>query len=135
MKGWPALYLATDPTTAVAEYYQDIVQPGMLTPYRVDASRIADLTKSDGHAADDTITDALVQDWKTVARIDGRVPLSWTLAQELIAGGAEGALIPSVRNRGGRNLVLWRWHDARAAGEGAALTLLDPDAASGGRQA
>lgn len=54
------------------------------------------------------------------------MPASWTLAQQLIAIGAEGALVPSVQNRAGLNLVLWRWRDVERAGEGAALTLLDP---------
>ena len=50
----------------------------------------------------------------------------------MIAAGAQGALVPSVQNRGGTCLVLWRWHDAAAgsegsAKEGGALTLLDPD--------
>ena len=47
--------------------------------------------------------------------------------------GAQGALVPSIQNRGGANLVLWRWHDAQGDGEGggAALTLLDPEAALG----
>ena len=31
------------------------------------------------------------------------------------------------QDRGGVNLVLWRWHDSCDAGEGATLTLLDPD--------
>ena len=132
MKGWPALYLSTAHTTAVIEYYQDVVQPGMLVPYHVDASRIADLTISHGQA-DDRIMDALAADWKTLARIDGQVPPSWALAQELIAAGAEGALVPSVRHRGGRNLVLWRWHSAGEPGDGAALTLLDPEAVLNGR--
>lgn len=58
------------------------------------------------------------------------MPVSWHLAQELIAAGAEGALVPSTQNRGGRNLVLWLWHDAADMdGEGAALTMFDPDAA------
>lgn len=128
MKSWPALYLATDHATAVAEYYQDVVQPGVLTPYRVDASRIADLSDGAAHAVDKRVADALAQDWKSIARIDGEVPLAWALAQELIDAGAQGALVPSARNRDGQNLVLWRWHEAAAAGEGAALTLLDPEA-------
>lgn len=133
MKGWPALYLATDHVTAVAEYYRGSARPGTLMPYRMIASAIADLTNREGGAADDHVAEALVADWKTIAGIEGEVPPSWVLAQELIASGAEGAIVPSVQNRGGRNLVLWRWHDSRQGGEGAALTLLDPEAALTGR--
>lgn len=134
-KGWPALYLATDHATAVAEYYQSYPKPGMLIPYTLQADTIADLTNGRGGPADDHVVEALTADWKTVARIDGQMPPSWTLAQDLIAAGAEGALVPSVQNRGAVNLVLWRWHDAARADakDGARLTLLDPEAALTGR--
>jgi RES domain-containing protein len=130
MKGSPALYLACDAITAVAEYYRGLPKPGFLAPYKVTASRIADLTGDDPRT-----TSALACDWKTIALIDGQVPESWQVAQELIARGAEGAIVPSVQNEGGRNLVLWRWHDAAGgAGEGASLALLDPEAALTGRR-
>lgn len=132
MKGWPALYLATDHLTAVAEYYRGLPRPGTLVPYRVEAARIAELARDDPRVAA-----ALACDWDMIAKRDGEVPPSWALAQELIAAGADGALVPSVQNRGGTNLVLWRWHDAAGAGEeaerGAALALLDPEAALAGR--
>lgn len=123
MKGWPALYLSTDHATAVAEYYRGFSKPGMLVPYQLDATRIADLTGSDRRALE-----AAECEWDKIARRDGEVPPSWTLAQELIADDAQGALVPSAQNKGGTNLVLWRWHDARGVGEGARLTLLDPEA-------
>lgn len=129
MKGWPALYLALDHVTAVSEFYQGIPKPGTLAPYRVEAAAIADLTDGEGHSRDRATAEALTADWKTIAGIEGAVPPSWSLAQSLIAAGAEGALVPSVQNRGGTNLVLWRWHEAGGAGEGAALTLLDPERA------
>jgi RES domain-containing protein len=128
MKGWPALYLATDPATAIAEYYQGNPKPGMLVPYRLETGRIADLTEPD-----EQISEALACHWDEIARRQGQVPPSWALAHELIADGVDGALVLSVQNRGGRNLVLWRWHDAREEGEGAALKVLDPEAALTGR--
>ncbi len=121
--GQPALYLATEPATAAAEFYQGIIKPGTLVPYTLEADRIAELT-----AGDEDVERALNADWKTEARIDGTAPPSWSLAADLIAAGAEGALVPSVQNPGGTNLVLWRWRDAGEPGEGAALTPLDPDA-------
>jgi RES domain-containing protein len=49
-----------------------------------------------------------------------------------IANGAQGALVPSVQNRRGSCLVLWRWYDTVSGeGEGAALTLLDPEVSLG----
>lgn len=52
MKGWPALYLATDPPAAVVEYYQGLSKSGMLAPYRLSATAVADL--SDGRAVRST---------------------------------------------------------------------------------
>jgi RES domain-containing protein len=127
MKGWPALYLAADQVTAVAEYYQGLPRPGMLVPYRIAGQAIADLTDGRGGPADDRVAQALAAAWKTVAAIDGQVPPSWTLAQELIAAGAQGALVPSAQNRAGTAIVLWRWREAHGAGDGAVLTLLDPE--------
>jgi hypothetical protein len=37
-----------------------------------------------------------------------------------------------MAHRGGTNLVLWRWHDAAPASEGATLTVLDPEAVLAG---
>lgn len=90
---------------------------------------MADLTDGRGGPADAAIADALGSDWKRVARIDGLVPPSWTIAQALIAAGAQGALVPSAQNPGGTNVVLWRWHAAGGPDDGATLTVLDPDAA------
>lgn len=97
MKGWPALYLATDHATAVAEYYRGRPKPGTLAPYELSVTVIADLTDGRGGPADDAVAQALAADWKTIALLDGQVPPSWTLTQRLIAVGAEGALIPPSR--------------------------------------
>ncbi|WP_457355744.1 RES family NAD+ phosphorylase [Sphingomonas sp. UYP23] len=127
MKGWPALYLATDPATAVAEYYQGLPKPGMLAPYRLTATAVADLTNGKGGAIDAQVAAAMTDEWKTIALLDGQVPPSWGIAQALIAHGAQGAVVPSAQNRGGTNLVLWRWNGAGQMDDGAMLTLLDPD--------
>jgi RES domain-containing protein len=126
-KGCSALYLAADAVTAVAEYYQGLPKPGTLVPYHVDALRIADLTNTAAGPSDKRIAEALAANWKAIAFLDGKTPPSWALADDLIATGAEGALVPSVQNPGGRNLVLWRWHERDREGQGAALTVLDPD--------
>lgn len=123
--GTPALYVSADYNTAIQEMHQELIRPGTLVAYDVQAQRIADLT-----TADPGTTSGL---WRDIYMVQRAIPPSWTLAERLIAAGAEGALVPSVQNRGGRNLVLWRWHDAREVGEGAALTLLDPDSALAGR--
>lgn len=124
VRGQSALYLACDAVTAINEFYQGLPKPGLLAPYHLTSDAIADLTGDDPRVAK-----ALSSEWETVAPAGIQLPPSWMLAQELIAAGAEGALVPSVQNRGGVNLVLWRWHDAGGPGEGAALSLLDPEAA------
>jgi len=127
--GVPALYLGTDHATAIAEYYQGLAKPGTLAPYRLDATAIADLTDGQGRPADDVVAQAMAAPWKRIAEIEGKIPPSWTLATELIAQGAEGALVPSAQYPGGTALVLWRWNRKGKGGEGAALELLDPDGA------
>jgi RES domain-containing protein len=119
--GVPALYLSADHATAIAEMHQDLVRPGTLVAFDLTARAIADL-----RAVDSAIGQCA---WREIYKIEGSTPPSWPLAEELIAAGAEGALVPSVQYRGGVNLVLWRWHDAAAGrGDGAALTLVDPEA-------
>lgn len=126
-KGCSALYLAADAVTAVAEYYQGLPKPGTLVPYHLDARAIADLTNSTAGPCDTRVAEALAANWKAMALLDGKTPPSWALAEDLIAAGAEGALVPSVQNPGGRNIVLWQWQAQDREGEGAALTVLDPD--------
>ena len=126
-KGVPALYLAADAVTAVAEYYQGLPKPGTLVPYYLDAAAIADLTTSTAAPCNTRVGEALEANWKAMAFLDRQTPPSWAVMDELIAEGAQGALVPSVQNPGGRNLVLWQWHEKDMQGEGAALTVLDPD--------
>jgi RES domain-containing protein len=126
-KGKSALYLAADAVTAVAEYYQGLPKPGTLVPYHLDAAAIADLTTGTAEPCDTRVGEALGANWKTIALLERQTPPSWALADELIAAGAQGALVPSVQNPGGRNLVLWQWHEKDKQGEGAVLTVLDPD--------
>ena len=131
-RGTPALYLATDPATAVAEFYQGLPKPGTLAPYRLEAIRIADLTDGAGRPCEASVEHACNAAWKAMAA-RAKLPPSWDLTEILIAAGAQGALVPSTQNRGGTCLVLWHWHDGagegagEGQGEGAALTLLDPE--------
>ncbi len=117
----------------MAEFYQGLPKPGTLAPYKLDASAIADLTDGKAGPVDRRIASALAEQWKSVAARTSAEPIAWTVARDLINAGAQGALVPSAQNPGGVNLVLWRWFDpanaadTAAGGEGAALTLLDPD--------
>jgi RES domain-containing protein len=126
-KGVAALYAALDPVAAVAEYHQGFPRPGTLAPYRIEAAALADLTDGHGPPRDVAIATALAAPWKAIAAIDGATPPSWTLAATLINAGADGALVPSAQNPGATALVLWRWHGADGAGEGARLMLVVPE--------
>lgn len=124
-RGSPALYLAADHATAIAEFHQQLVRPGTLAGYDVQSSAVADLT--DEAALDDLGVDrkALLCGWRTIFAVNGGTPPTWPLADRMIDAGAHGALVPSAQNPGGANLVLWRWSDRK--GEGARVRLADPE--------
>lgn len=124
--GVQALYLAREHATAIAEYHQDLIRPGTLAAYRVRSARIVDLTDPVLLVEEGIDPAALSAPWRTIFRIDGGVPPGWPIAERLIAADADGALVPSIQQRGGVNLVLWRWHDAVQHGEGAAVICQDP---------
>lgn len=122
--GIRALYLSAAHGTAIMEMHQDLIRPGTLVAFDVNAAAIADLRKIDAGTA--------FCEWRRIFQLEKGIPPSWTVAEELISAGAGGALVPSVQDPSGINLVLWRWHDAHGrAGQGAALALLDPENALG----
>lgn len=106
--GVEALYLGTEPETALAELRQDatITPPATLATYKV-TDQIADF--SGGFVASAWSADWAEwdTDWKYIARIEGRMPPSWLLADGLITAGLRGLLFPSTRRPGGINLVLF----------------------------
>ena len=118
--GTRALYLSADYNTAIREMHQDLVRPGTLVAYDLRADAIVDFRQGDPAV--------LTCEWRRIFKLEKGIPPSWTLADLAQEAGADGALVPSIQHPGGTNLVLWRWHDAQVAGEGAHLTLLDPEA-------
>ncbi|MEK6421546.1 MAG: RES family NAD+ phosphorylase [Burkholderia gladioli] len=106
--GTPALYLALEVATAVAEYQQlsTLLPPGTLVSYRVTATPVVDFTG--GYQADrwPPLWESFFCDWRRDwfnMRIE---PPSWVLGDEAIAAGAKGILFRSTRAAGGTNLVL-----------------------------
>ena len=118
--GMPALYLSADHGTAIAEYMQALIHPGTLAPYDVDAAAILDLTDAAVRASVGIDEAVLTLPWRRIRDIERRVPASWALAQDALAAGFEGCLVPSTQAKG-VNLVLWRWDRG-----GAKVTLIDP---------
>lgn len=122
--GTPALYLALEVATAVAEYQQlsPLLPPGTLVSYRVTATPVPDFTG--GFRADlwPPLWESFFCDWRRDwfnARIE---PPSWVLGDEAIAAGAKGILFRSTQAAGGTNLVLF----VDQLGEGDRLDVNDP---------
>ena len=125
-RGVRAFYLGRDSTIAIAEFYRALVRPGTLVAYAIRSDRIVDLTNPATRAALDIGLDDLGCPWWQIVSIDKEWPPSWTIAERLIDGGADGALVPSFQRPDGVNLVLWRWTRDEDGGEGARVTLIDP---------
>jgi len=107
--GYAALYLASDPQTAIAEAQQSqlIVPPKTLCAYHVSAANITDF--SQGFTGSPQLTEWNLWDcnWRKIWHIERARPPSWELADALISQGTGGLLFPSLRNPGGTNLVLF----------------------------
>jgi RES domain-containing protein len=107
--GVEALYLSRAPQTALEEYRQGatITPPATLAAYKVTLDQVADL--SSGY--DPEIWDVEWVDWdcswRRIARIDMKIPPSWTLSDKLITAGCRGLLFPSLQHIGGTNLVVF----------------------------
>ena len=130
-RGLPALYTALDPKTAWMEAQQGMpfkAQPLTLVAYALDCAPVADLTDPSALAAAGIDAADLACPWEDLAS-RGLEPPSWRLADDLIAAGFHGAIVPSVAPgtrmdtgvefaaepespaRIVSNLVLWAWSD------------------------
>ena len=93
-RGVPALYLATEHATAIAEYHQALVRPGTLAVYEVMSASIADLrtvTASRSAGVGSTTPD---EPWNQRFDVEGREPASW------IAGRRRGWCPRAIRTLG-----------------------------------
>lgn len=84
--GVEALYLSTEPQTALAEYKQGstLPQPATLVAYALALTDVVDL--SAGYDPDKW-EDAWAHwdcDWRWIARVEHKVPPSWQLGDEAI---------------------------------------------------
>lgn len=109
--GLEALYVAPDQKTAAAEFLQGLIRPYTLVPYEVDLNNIADLTKPAFLKSHNIKASDLSVPWKTISEIEGKQPVTWRIADDLIKKGFDGALYPSQASPGGTCLVLWTWDD------------------------
>ena len=118
--GQSAFYLSSTHGTAIAETQQNLVEPGTLVPYDVQAVRIVDLTDPAVAAVIDP-ANARTCEWQRAWRIERQRPPTWDLADALIAAGGQGVLTPSMVGPDA-NLVLWQWND----GSGTNVAVIDP---------
>lgn len=99
---------------------QAMIHPGTLAPYDVEADTILDLTNMAVRAAVGIDEALLTLPWRRIRDIDRAIPDSWIVAQQAVAAGFDGCLVPSVQSKG-VNLVLWRWGSV-----GVKVELVDP---------
>ena len=111
--GTPALYLAEDLITAIAEYEQELgIRPGTFCAYDLDVAGVLDLMEHSIRERLGATLDDLLAPWKVIAYVQGEQPLTWALAQRLLTEGCAGVRVPSAMLGAGINIVLWRWNDA-----------------------
>lgn len=109
--GLEALYISKEHQTAGDEFLQGLIRPYFLVPYQVSFKKVADLTDSRFLKLHKIKPDELTIPWKFIARIEGKDPITWRIADDLIQKGFEGALFPSQASPGGINLVVWKWDE------------------------
>lgn len=108
--GFEALYVSVSLQTAFAEYQQrssTLPVPGTMVAYRVVAGNVVNF--SDGYDDGEWPRGWAEADcdWKWINRIEGRVPPTWLIDDDLIEKGYHGLLYPSARDATGTNLVLF----------------------------
>lgn len=116
IRGQAALYLSLEPITALAECTQGFAHrmlPLTLCEYDIACADVADLTDADTRQALGIKEKDMACPWLVFQR-SGKIAPSQKLAQQLVAKGFNGALVPSYVpgiHEGATNLVLWNWSD------------------------
>lgn len=122
--GTEALYLSFDLMTAIVEYQQEFGnRPGTFCAYDAEIRPIVDPMDTRVLKALKVKTDDLGCPWKEIAWINNQDPPTWRLADRLIEDRVAGIKVPSFQNKGGINLVLWKWGDVKSR----RLDVLDPN--------
>ena len=122
--GIDALYLSSEPETAIAEFRQvsPILKPGTLVSYAITLSKVVDFTG--GYTVHwDPLWQDFNCDWRRLAFNAHSEPPTWVLADMVMEAGGQGVLFPSIAHPGGINLVVYN----AMLGAGDRLDALDPD--------
>ncbi|AGY58415.1 RES family NAD+ phosphorylase [Gloeobacter kilaueensis] len=124
-QGVPALYTSEQIDTAFAEYQQDLlVRPGTFCAYRLDLEGIVDFCDPAVREAAEITEATLLSPWKEIWLVQRRRPPTWEATQKLLQFGFSGVRVPSARQQGGVNLVLWHWNNTPVR----TVEVLDPRA-------
>lgn len=113
-KGVPALYLALTIDGMIVEMthgFAHRLDPLTICSYEVDVDDVVDLKDDHGRKANGVALAALSCAWADDVA-NGRYPVSWRVADRLIAQGSAGVLVPSFAvgaKPDMTNLVLWTW--------------------------
>jgi RES domain-containing protein len=104
----PALYLALEPETALAEFSQSepVFGPGTIACYQIQLASVLDFSAGYSPAWDPLWLEWDCA-WKRLAFIEDIEPPTWLMADEVIDNGASGLLFPSTKRPGGTNLVIY----------------------------
>jgi len=107
--GTPALYLALDAPTAIAEYQQlsPLMPPGTLVSYTVRVAPIVDFTGGYDRTQWTELWEEFYCDWRELWFNRHVEPPSWVLADDAIRAGAKGIFFRSRLVAGGRKLVIY----------------------------
>lgn len=105
--GVPALYLAGQTETAIAEYKQDLslMPPGTLVQYELSLSAAVMLDQYEAEKWDPIWEDWNCE-WRKLA-LEGTEPPSWLMGDIAMESGAKGILFPSTKQPSGLNLVVY----------------------------
>jgi RES domain-containing protein len=103
-----ALYLASDPETAAAEYHRgsSLLRPCTQVAYHVEMQDIVEIQNLEPAEWDGQYFDWACN-WQQIARVDLKDPPSWKLGDLILSSAFVGILFPSMRQQGGKNLVIY----------------------------
>ncbi len=114
--GVRAIYLSLDPLTAVQESYQEFlaygfkasdIRPRVMAGVKLNVKHLLDLTdKGIRRELGFTLSELIDEDWHTIQAAGEE---SWTQAigRGALRAGFEGLIVPSARNRLGKNFVIF----------------------------
>jgi RES domain-containing protein len=108
--GQEALYLSGDEATALAEYKQDNpwLPPGTICTFFASGLQVADFSAGFNSEKWLLLWADFALDWRSEWFDKGHEPLTWFMADDIVAAGLDGLLFPSQARQGGVNLVIYR---------------------------